>query len=259
MLLAMLIFVNLRAQEPGIEESKAITIEGALDMKQTDGEVFKVVEEMPQFPGGEKEMFMFIALNLKYPEQAKADGIEGRVISQFVVNEDGSISDIKILRGLGGGCGEEAARVIESFPKWKPGKQRGKAVRVKYVLPFAFKLEGNEKLKGGAKKANAKEPLKATMTLARFPGGDSALLKFIKKKKKYPRAARKSRIQGRVIVEFVVKTDGSLSDIRVVKDIGFGCGAEAIRIMKASPNWIPGTNGGKKVETTFTMPIEFKR
>mgnify|MGYP002522300139 CR=1 FL=1 len=104
-------------------------------------EIFQIVEEMPQFPGGEQKLMEFVAKNIKYPQIARETGIQGRVFVGFVVEPDGSISNVKLLRGIGGGCDEEAMRVIKSLPKWKPGKQRGKAVRVSYQIPVFFKLQ----------------------------------------------------------------------------------------------------------------------
>ena len=104
-------------------------------------EIFQIVEEMPAYPGGEAKLMEYIAKNIKYPQIARETGIQGRVFVGFVVEPDGSVSNVKVLRGIGGGCDEEAMRVVKSMPKWKPGKQRGKAVRVSYMLPVNFKLQ----------------------------------------------------------------------------------------------------------------------
>lgn len=104
-------------------------------------EIFQIVEEMPQFPGGDAKLLEYVATHIKYPQIARETGIQGRVFVGFVVEPDGSVSNVKILRGIGGGCDEEAVRVIKSLPKWKPGKQRGKAVRVSYQIPVLFKLQ----------------------------------------------------------------------------------------------------------------------
>lgn len=104
-------------------------------------EIFKIVEEMPAFPGGEAKLMDYVAKNVKYPQIARETGVQGRVYVNFVVEPDGSVSNVSVLRGIGGGCDEEAIRVVKSMPKWKPGKQRGKAVRVSYMLPVNFKLQ----------------------------------------------------------------------------------------------------------------------
>ena len=102
-------------------------------------EIFQIVEEMPAYPGGDQKLMEFIAKGIKYPQIARETGIQGRVFVGFVVEPDGSVSNVKVLRGIGGGCDEEAMRVVKSMPKWKPGKQRGKAVRVSYMLPVNFR------------------------------------------------------------------------------------------------------------------------
>ena len=104
--------------------------------------VFVVVETMPEFPGGQQALFKYLSENVKYPVIAQENGIQGRVICQFVVNKDGSIVDVEVVRSGGdASLDKEAVRVIKSMPKWKPGKQRGKAVRVKYTVPVNFRLQ----------------------------------------------------------------------------------------------------------------------
>ena len=104
--------------------------------------VFVVVETMPEFPGGQQALFKYLSENVKYPVIAQENGIQGRVICQFVVNKDGSIVEVEVVRSGGdASLDKEAVRVIKSMPKWKPGKQRGKAVRVKFPVPVNFRLQ----------------------------------------------------------------------------------------------------------------------
>ena len=102
------------------------------------------VEEPAEFPGGLDSLIKFISNNIKYPQEALDNKIEGRVFLTFIVEKDGSINDIKILRDIGYGCGEEAVRIVKLMPKWKPGKQRGKPVRQQFNLPVSFKIPKNE-------------------------------------------------------------------------------------------------------------------
>jgi len=125
-------------QNEVIEEYVPVEVE---EEEVQEQEIFQIVEEMPSFPGGEAELLKYVATHIKYPQIARETGIQGRVFVGFVVEPDGSVSNVKILRGIGGGCDEEAVRVIKSLPKWKPGKQRGKAVRVSYQIPVLFKLQ----------------------------------------------------------------------------------------------------------------------
>lgn len=103
--------------------------------------IFEVVENMPEFNGGQAALMQYLAKNIKYPTIAQENGTQGRVIVQFVVNRDGSIVDAKVVRSVDPYLDKEALRVINSMPKWKPGMQRGKPVRVKYTVPVMFRLQ----------------------------------------------------------------------------------------------------------------------
>ena len=107
-----------------------------------DNEIFDDVDvsQMPEFPGGEEELIRYLAQNIQYPKQALDGNTEGRVLIGFVVNKEGDIDDVKVLRSIGDGCDEEAVRVIHKMPKWKPGKNNGKLVNVFYNLPVTFQL-----------------------------------------------------------------------------------------------------------------------
>lgn len=104
-------------------------------------EIFTIVEQMPEFPGGIEALFAYLGNTLKYPAMAKDAKIQGKVYVTFVVDRDGSIANVKVLRGIGGGCDEEAIKVVKGMPKWEPGRQRSKAVRVQYNLPINFILK----------------------------------------------------------------------------------------------------------------------
>ena len=110
------------------------------DEEEEDAPVFFIVEDMPEFPGGDLALRKYIAQNIKYPEIAKENGIQGRVFVQFVVNKKGMVEAIKIVRGVDPSLDREAMRVIKSLPKWKPGQQRGKAVKVSFTVPINFQL-----------------------------------------------------------------------------------------------------------------------
>jgi len=133
--------ININAEVEQNEVIEEYVAPEVVEEEVVEQEIFQIVEEMPSFPGGESKLMEFVAKNIKYPQIARETGIQGRVFVGFVVEPDGSISNVKLLRGIGGGCDEEAMRVIKSLPKWKPGKQRGKAVRVSYQIPVFFKLQ----------------------------------------------------------------------------------------------------------------------
>ena len=125
--LALLLMVNTNAM--------------AQSKKTSNDKVFEKVEDMPEFPGGEQAMMDFVSKNVVYPQEAQEKGISGRVFVSFIVEKDGSVSNVKVMRGIGGGCDEEAVRVISGLPKWKPGKMKGKPVRVSYMMPITFRLQ----------------------------------------------------------------------------------------------------------------------
>ena len=111
-----------------------------LNPAREEEEVFLVVEDDPEFPGGCEALYKFIGDNQHYHRQAKENNITGRVFVSFVVEKDGSVSNAQVLRDIGGGCGAEAVRLVKSMPKWKPGKQHGKPVRTQFNLPVLFDI-----------------------------------------------------------------------------------------------------------------------
>ena len=134
--------INVEAdQNTEVEEYVAPVKLDAEEESEEERQIFMVVESMPEFPGGEAALYKFLAENIKYPQMAKESGIQGRVFVTFVVERDGRVTDVRVLRGIGGGCDEEAIRVVSDMPKWAPGKQRGKPVRVQYNLPVKFTLQ----------------------------------------------------------------------------------------------------------------------
>ena len=145
--------LNIIENDSQVEESTVQAsddTQAAVEVKYTPVEVeeeevdeqqiFQVVEENPEFPGGMKECMKFLSNNIKYPQISQENGVQGRVIVQFVVNADGTIVDPVVVRGVDPYLDKEALRVIKLMPKWKPGKQRGKAVRVRYTQPVLFRL-----------------------------------------------------------------------------------------------------------------------
>ena len=109
--------------------------------EEEEQQIFTVVENDPEFPGGMEALYKYLRQNIKYPQLARDNNITGRVYVTFVVERDGSIANPRVLKDIGGGCGQEAIRVVKSMPKWTPGKQRGKAVRVQFNLPVSFNLQ----------------------------------------------------------------------------------------------------------------------
>ena len=124
--------------ERSIENEPEVIFE---ELDEVADEIVVIAETMPSFEGGISEFYKFVGKHLKYPAQARRMGIEGKVYVHFVVSKDGSLSDIKVVKGIGAGCDEEVLRIINMSPKWNPGKQRGIPVRVRMMLPITFKLQ----------------------------------------------------------------------------------------------------------------------
>jgi protein TonB len=118
-----------------------VVIEDNAVVNEDENQIFVFVEEYPEFPNGEENMYKYLGSNIKYPHEALENGIQGTVVVKFVVEKDGSISNVKAVRKIGGGCDEEAVRVVKRMPRWKPGKQSGKPVRTEFTLPIQFKLK----------------------------------------------------------------------------------------------------------------------
>lgn len=207
--------------------------------------VYDLVDQMPTFPGGQSALFQWLSHNIRYPVVAEEQGIQGRVITQFVVMPDGIIDSIKVLEPVDPSLDNEAIRVIRAMPKWNPGMKNGKPVMTHYIMPVSFRLSN------GKQKPNASRPS--------FPDGKDALSKFIADSIKYPAAAKKKGIQGRVYMGFYVEADGALTEINVLTPLDPDLDAEAMRIVKSMPKWIPAKDKeGKAVKAHYTLPVTFR-
>ena len=135
--------ISTATQEGDGSDDIVIPEAGSGVVESAPEEIFTVVEQMPSFPGGEGELFKYLSTNIKYPAFEADNGITGRCIVTFVVEKDGSITDVRVLRGVSGGpgCDKEALRVVKAMPTWKPGKQNGRSARVQYNLPINFSLK----------------------------------------------------------------------------------------------------------------------
>ena len=232
-------------------------------LKNDNDTIYNVVDQMPEFPGGTEAMMHYVADNVKYPDEAKDKDISGRVFISFVVEKDGSVSNVEVKRGIGGGCDEEAVRVVSSLPKWKPGKKDGKPVRVNYMMPIVFKLtEGQPAKKSDVGNAEMKPDKNGVYQMVeempKYSGGEQAMMKYVADNIKYPEEAKDQNIAGRVFVSFIVEKDGSIGEVKVVRGIGGGCDEEAVRVISAMPKWTPGKVKGEPVRVSYMMPLNFK-
>ena len=252
-------------------EAVARTVEKVMDAseatntvpqdKPKEDQIFQICEVPPQFPGGVVEWMKFLSANMKYPAEAKEKKQEGRVIVQFIVEKDGSITNAKVVRGVSPLLDQEALRVVGIMPKWNPATQRGQAVRVQYTLPVMFSLNGkiDEMQQHQVNmKPNEKGIYNIVEEPASFPGGMANCLKFLSENVKYPEDCKKEGIQGRVIAQFIIDKDGSVKDVKIVRGVHPSLDKEAIRVIEAMQKWTPGKVKGEPVKCQYTLPIAFK-
>jgi len=252
----------VQQEQPASADEIQVVANAPTPKAEEQGEIFQVVEEHPQFPGGDAELMKFLQQNVKYPKEAQEQGKQGRVIVQFVVNKDGSISNDTIVRSVDPLLDAEALRVVRSMPNWTPGKQRGKEVRVRFTLPVTFRLDGGAesklvKIQVSVEKTG-EEIFNVVEQMPEYPGGMGELMKFLQRNVRYPKEAQEQGKQGRVVVQFVVEKDGSITDAEIAKSVDPQLDAEALRVVNAMPNWTPGKQRGKEVRTRFTVPVTFR-
>lgn len=231
----------------------------------TEADVYEVVENMPEFPnGGMTALKKYLSDNIRYPEAAHKAGIQGRVTVQFVVGKDGSIGNVSILRGVNADLDAEAIRVISSMPKWKPGTQKGEPVKVKYTVPVMFRLtpEPVEKIDEttvvGYHTPVAGEVYDVVDKMPEFPGGMTGLMQYLSKNIRYPAEAQTKGIQGRVTVAVIINTEGKAVNTSIVRSVDPSLDAEALRVVRTMPDWVPGTKDGKPVNVKYTFPVTFR-
>jgi TonB family protein len=252
--------------------------------KPTD--VKEVVEDMPDPVNG---LLQDISTQITYPEKARNENIEGLVFVEFVVKKDGNVDQVKVINGIGYGCDEEAVRAVRAT-KWNPGKEQGKPVEVRMVMPIAFALSDAKRvdlLNRSIPKMQSLEQHESDMYELQTPspsgdqrllppplppriiyqvvevqpkpkGGISALMQYLDENIRYPEVARRKGTEGKVFVQFVIDTDGGVSEVQVLKGIGNGCDEEAIRVIEAMPAWKPGVHKGEPVNVRMSLPINFQ-
>jgi TonB family protein len=262
--------VDLSVILPNDKDQFATDQNSKQDTTNKKSKVFKVVEQLPEFPGGVEAFGKFLGTNIRYPKDAREKKIQGRDICSFIVEEDGSLSDIKVVKGVSPDIDKESVRVLKLSPNWKAGMQNNKKVRVQYAVPINYTLadEGKKSSQSIVEEISTPEKVgvsgpdkngvyNSVEQLPAFPGGIEALGKFLGSNIKYPKAAREKGIEGRVICSFIVEPNGSLSNITVIKGVSPDMDEESVRVLKLSPKWIPGMQNGEKVRVQYAIPISY--
>lgn len=224
--------------------------------------------------GGTEKYAQFLATHQKYPASAMLKGAQGTVKVSFVVEKTGTVNEVKVETPVSPELDAEAIRLIKSGPKWTPAKHHhSEVVRQRVVVPVSFLMSpGSEATALPAKTrpittsaadiAASANPDRPGMVAPDRPtqpvGGTQAFFDWIEKNQQYPLLARQRKIQGKVLVEFMVQTDGSLTDARVVKKMGSGLDEEALRLIKAAPKWEPASFQGKPIKQKMVLPVLFQ-
>ncbi len=216
----------------------------------SDEPVFIVAEKMPEYPGGMDSLIKDISEKVIYPQVCIDSNIQGMVHLRFVVNQDGSISDVIAGNGKHDSLKSAAIRAVNGIRKFSPAVENGKPVRVYYNVPVAFKIKTEEV----SNVQNSKRPGNETPG---FPGGNAALIEFIQKHIRYPSEEKTKSIQGKVITYFTVMEDGSVEDIRVLRGLTPACNDEALRVVSKLPKFKPAQKNYEAARSSFTLPVLF--
>lgn len=221
--------------------------------------VFRSVEILPAFPGGEQAFAKFLTNHLLYPPLAWQQGIQGKVFAQFVVERNGSLTHIKILRDPGSGLGDEAVRVLKMSPHWKPGIQNGKPVRVLFVVPITFTIQidtaalAKSIVKDGIYLLNVTQP-------PSFIGGIPALTDALNKNINYDKNVVNDTTPTRIYTEFIVEKDGALSNVNLLYNSDKTLGNEVAQALSKTIGWKPGISEHNNTQTTervlYFLPID---
>ena len=229
-----------------------------IDPEQEDKVYEAIVDVRPTFPGGDEKLMEWISQHIQYPQNAYDSHIQGRVIVQFLVKEDGSVGDTKIVRSVFTALDEEALRVVNTLPKFNPAILNGKAVEYWFTIPVVFRLDDDLK-SHEALPTNSEENkiiYQFVEQMPEFPGGQTAMMKFIADNLKYP-TEMMGCFQSSVRVKFYVDTLGHVCDPKIVRELDSALEREVLRVVRLFPDFTPGQHEGKKVNVYMNLPISF--
>ncbi len=273
-----------------VKQLNSIVVVGYGAKKEQKDTILPTAEVMPQFYSDdcigvtdEKEkqacsmnaLMKHLGKTLVYPELARKEKIEGMVVVSFVIDEAGAATNVKVVKDVGGGCGTEAIRVVETT-RWTPGFNQGKPVKVEMKLPINFRLSQEKAAEPApvpapAAPAAEDELFVVVEEMPVFSGcetvadpnekkkcSDQKLFEFIAQNLRYPKTARENGVEGIVVVEFIIDKTGAVTKANILKDVGAGCGEEALRVVGLMPKWTPGVQRGRQVSVALRLPVKFK-
>lgn len=240
-----------------IDDTEYPVVGEIIDPEQEDKVYEAIVDVRPTFSGGDEKLMEWISQHLQYPQNAYDAHIQGRVIVRFLVKEDGSVGDAKIVRPVYPSLDEEALRVVRRLPQFNPAILNGKAVEYWFTIPIIFRIE-DDLNSHEALPTNSDENriYQFVEQMPEFPGGQAAMLKFIADNLKYPTEIA-GCFQGSVRVKFFVDTLGHVCDPQIVRGLDSALDREVLRVVRLFPEFIPGQHEGKKVNVYMNLPISF--
>lgn len=235
----------------------------------TKEDTYSIVDKMPV---ATFDIAAFIGSNLVYPEQARKNSIEGRVVLRFVVNKEGAVQDIEVMKSPDTMLSTAAIDVVKKMPKWTPGEKDGQKVNVAYTLPISFRLGNDDKV---SKSREMKKIIEKTPTpqskqgigtttsgvysyVDKMPQFEGDYATFLSNNLTYPKEAQSKKIEGRVVAKFIIDANGNIQQPEIVRSPDPLLSQATLNVLKKMPKWIPGEQGGKKVSVYYTLPIVFK-
>ncbi|UYZ62956.1 energy transducer TonB [Hymenobacter weizhouensis] len=227
------------------------------------GEIYDAVEQPAVPVGGLAAYAQYLADQQRYPTAALQAGQQGTVTVSFVVEKTGAISSVTVAQPVALALDAEAIRLIKGGPRWTPAQHRGGVVRQRVSVPITFQIPAGSEAApaaaaGGAAAASGGPQVVKPDQPARPVGGTDAFFAWIQQNQRYPALARQRKIQGRVMMEFMVEKDGTLTDIKPVKRLGSGLDEEAIRLLKSAPKWQPAMYQGQAMKQKMVLPVIFQ-
>lgn len=237
------------------------------DTVQTE-EVLTIAQEMPVFPGGDSAMYEYIVNNMAYPEEVREKKLAGKVFVQFVINKNGEVANPRIARGIDPLLDNEIVRVVQNMPKWTPGKNNGEPVNVVKTIPISFKNEPQPKETARDinfilllnPETNTEDTVYSVAEeMPEYPGGNFKVGMEIVSYLQYPKEAKKKKIEGSVLAQFVIDEKGEIGNISIIKSTNPIFNEEAIRAVKSLPKkFKPGKIQGKPVKILYVIPLNFR-
>ena len=230
----------------------------AEDLHDNGDLCFKNVDVMPSYPGGEVALLQDVANNIVYPPNMVNISLHGQVVLQFVVEKDGSVGEVRVVKSLWPLCDTASIEAVKKLKRFTPGLVDEKPVRTWYTLPITFKIDQSDDNYKLVKTWDSDTAVfRDPYSMPFYPGGDKALLQDLAENLVYPPEAIRNKIDGRVILQFVIKKDGSIEDIKVAQSLSPECDQAAIEAVKKLKLFKPGLVDAKPVNVRYMLPVKF--